>query len=204
MDLLAKEITEHKFDIKWLLRELALTQTYARSSIVPAAAKDAPENLFTVAKERPLAAEQLARAFLAATGERERVGDGKGWDGIEGKKIARKDFEKAFTSAFANVAKEPELSVNPTLRAALFLRNNDLVLWTLLRRKGNLVDRLATMTDPAQIADELYHSILTRPPTADEKSEVAAYLGKHQADREKALGHYAWAMLSSMEFFANH
>ena len=204
MDLLAKEITEHKFDIRWLLHELALTLTYGRSSILPADAKDAPENLFTVAKERPLAAEQLARAFLAATGERERVIEGKGWEGIEGKKIARKDFEKAFASAFANAAKEPELSVNPTLRSALFLRNNDLVLWSLQRRKGNLVDRLAALTDAAQIADELYISILTRPPTADEKTEIATYLTKHRADREKALGRYAWAMLSSMEFFANH
>ncbi len=204
LDLLAKEITEHHFDIKWLLRELALTQTYARSSILPTDAKDAAEELFTVAKERPLAAEQLARAFLAATGEQERVIEGKGWDGIEGKKVARKEFEKAFTSAFANAVKEPELAVNPTLRAALFLRNNDLVLWALQRRKGNLMDRLGAMSDAAQIADELYVSILTRPPTAEEKTEVATYLTKHQADREKALGHYAWAMLSSMEFFANH
>lgn len=204
IDLLAKEITGHKFDIKWLLHELALTQTYARTSILPAEAKDAPENLFTVATERPLAAEQLARAFLAATGERERVIEGKGWEGIEGKKIARKDFEKAFTSAFANAAKEPELSVNPTLRSALFLRNNDLVLWSLQRRKGNLADRLAEISDAAKVADELYLSILTRLPTDDEKTEVATYLAKHQADREKALGHYAWAMLSSMEFFANH
>jgi hypothetical protein len=204
LDLLAKEITEHKFDIKWLLHELALTQAYARSSILPADAKDAPENLFTVAKERPLAAEQLARAFLAATGERERVIDGNGWDGIEDKKVARKDFEKAFTSAFANAAKEPELSVNPTLRSALFLRNNDLVLWSLQRRKGNLIDRVAAMSEAAQIAEELYFSILTRPPTSEEKTEVATYLAKHQADRDKALGHYAWAMLSSIEFFANH
>ncbi len=204
LDLLAKEITGHKFDIKWLLRELALTQTYARSSILPADAKDAPEELFTVAKERPLAAEQLARAFLTATGEQDRVLGGEGWDGIEGKKVERKEFERAFTAAFANAAKEPELSVNPTLRAALFLRNNDLVLWALQRRKGNLMDRVAAMSDAGQIADELYVSILTRPPTAEEKTEVATFLAKHHATREKALGHYSWAMLSSMEFFVNH
>lgn len=204
LDLLAKEITEHKFDIKWLLRELALTETYQRGSILPAGAKDVPEALFTVAKERPLSAEQLVRAFLLATGEQERVVDGKGWDGIEGKKYTQKEFEKAFLSAFANASKEPELTVNPTLRAALFLRNNEMVLWSLQRRKGNLVDRVAAMTDAAQIADELYHAILTRPPSAEEKTEVAGYLAKHAADRDKALGRYAWALLSSMEFFPNH
>ena len=204
LDLLAKELTEHKFDLQWLIRELALTQTYQRSSLLPAGAKNPPEELFTVAKERPVAAEQLARAFLAATGEQERVVGGKGWEGIEGKKHTQKDFEKAFLTAFANAAKEPELSVNPTLRAALFLRNNDLALWSLQKRKGNLMDRVAALTDAAQIADELYHAILSRPPVAEEKTELAKYLTKHSANREKALGHYAWAMLSSMEFFTNH
>ena len=171
LDLLAKELVAHKFDLQWLVRELALTQTYQRASVLPAGAKAPPEELFTVAKERPLAAEQLARAFLAA---------------------------------FANAAKEPELAVNPTLRAALFLRNNDLVLWSLQKRTGNLMDRVAGLTDAGQVADELYHAILSRPPVADENAELAKYLNKHSANREKALGHYAWAMLSSMEFFTNH
>jgi hypothetical protein len=204
LDLLAKELVAHKFDLQWLVRELALTQTYQRTSLLPAGAKNPPEELFTVAKERPLAAEQLARAFLAATGEHERVVGGKGWEGVEGKKHTQKDFEKAFLAAFANAAKEPELAVNPTLRAALFLRNNDLVLWSLQKRKGNLLDRVAALTDPAQVAEELYTAILSRPPVAEEKAELAKYLAKHAASRDKALGHYAWAMLSSMEFFTNH
>ena len=204
LDLLAKELTEHKFDLQWLIRELALTQTYQRSSLLPAGSKNPPEELFTVAKERPVAAEQLARAFLAATGEHERVVGGKGWEGIDGKKHTQKDFEKAFLAAFANAAKEPELSVNPTLRAALFLRNNDFVLWSLQKRKGNLMDRVAALTDASQVADELYHAILSRPPVAEEKAELEKYLTKHSANREKAMGHYAWAMLSSMEFFTNH
>jgi len=204
LDLLAKELTDHKFDLRWLIRELALTQTYQRASLLPVGAKSPPEELFTVAKERPLSAEQLARAFLAATGEQERVVGGKAWEGVEGKKHTQKDFEKAFLAAFANAAKEPELNVNPTLRAALFLRNNDLVLWSLQRRKGNLLDRVAALTDAGKVADELYLAILSRPPVAEEKAELEKYLTKHAATREKALGHYAWAMLSSMEFFTNH
>lgn len=204
LDLLAKEITAHKFDVKWLLRELALTQTYQRSSLIPGELKSPPENLFTVAIERPLSAEQLTRGFLTATGEHERVIAGKGWDGLDSKKYTSVDFEKAFLSAFANAAKEPELNVNPSLKAALFLRNNELVLWSLQKRPGNLIDRVSAMTDAGQIADELYLSILTRPPAEEEKAELAAHLTKYAANRERALGHYAWAMLSSIEFFTNH
>jgi Protein of unknown function (DUF1553)/Protein of unknown function (DUF1549) len=204
LELLAKEITAHSFDLKWLVRELALTQTYGRSGLVPAGSKNPPESLFPVALERPLSAEQLARAFLTATGEHGRVIAGKGWEGVEGKEYTAADFEKAFLGAFANAAKEPELSVNPSLKAALFLRNNELVLWSLQRRTGNLIDRIAVMTDPAQIADDLYLSILTRLPTDEERNELAAWLAKNTARRDRALGHYAWAMLSSMEFFENH
>jgi len=204
LDLLAKEVTARKFDLKWLIRELALTQTYGRASLIPGETKSPPESLFTVSIERPLSAEQQARAFLVATGEHERVIAGKGWDGIDGKKYTSADFEKAFLSAFANAAKEPELNVNPSLKAALFLRNNELVLWSLQKRPGNLMDRVSAMTDPAQIADELYLSILTRLPLEEEKTELAAYLTKNAANRERAFGHYAWAMLSSIEFFTNH
>ena len=35
LDLLAKELVEHHFDLKWALRELALSQTYQRSSELP-------------------------------------------------------------------------------------------------------------------------------------------------------------------------
>ncbi len=202
-ELLAKELTEHKFDVQWLVRELALTQTYARSSMLPTSADQVPEQLFLAAKERPLSAEQLARSFLLATGEHERVVEGKGW--AEGdKKKTLKDFEKAFLAAFANDAKEPELVVSPTLKAALFLRNNDQILWALQPRPGNLVARLSAMKEPAKIADELFHTILSRPPAPEETATVEKYLTKHTADREKALGHFAWAMLSSMEFFTNH
>jgi hypothetical protein len=204
LDLLAKELTAHQFDLRWLTGELALTQTWQRSGVLPEEAKAASPALFTVSLERPLSAMQLTRAFLTATGEYARIVAGTGWDGIEGKKYKLADFEKAFTAAFAGAPKEPELKVNPTLKAALFLRNDELILWSLQRRRGNLIDRAASLTDPAQIADELYYSILSRPPAEEEKAGLAAYLTKHASTRERALGHYAWAMLSSMEFFTNH
>ncbi|HWB07095.1 MAG TPA: DUF1553 domain-containing protein [Verrucomicrobiales bacterium] len=204
LDLLAKELTAHRFDLRWLIGELALTKTWQRSSVLPGDAKDPPHETFSVSIERPLSAAQLTRAFLTATGEYDRVVSGTGWDGIEGKRYKSADFEKAFSAAFAGAPKEPELTVNPTLKAALFLRNNELVLWCLQKRRGNLMDRVAALTDSAQVADELYPAILSRPPAEEEKSALGAYLTKHTEQRERTLGHYVWAMLSSIEFFTNH
>ena len=205
LDLLASELVAHNFDLRWLIHELALTQTYQRSSQIPAGAARPPDDLFAVARERPLSAEQLARAFLRATGEWERVAANKKADPQDDtNRFALTDFEAAFRTAFANAPKEPELTVNPTLRSALFLRNSEQVLWAIKPRADNLVARLAAVADNAAVADELYLTILTRMPIADEKAELAAWLEKHAADRPRAIGHCAWALLSSAEFFSNH
>jgi len=205
LDPLAKEFAAREFDLRWLIRELALTQTYQRSTRVPAGANNLPENLFLVAKERHLSFEQVLRAFLQATGEWERVSAGKAEGLPAGEKFYKlAEFETAFRAALANAPTEPEYDVNPTLRAALFFRNSDHVLWALKPRADNLVERAAKLSDPAQVADELHFAILTRPATDAEKSSVARWLEKHGADRAKAIGHYAWALLSSTEFFTNH
>ena len=91
------------------------------------------------------------------------------------------------------------------MQAALFVLNDDLVLSWLTPRKGNLLDRLAHLDDAGKIADEIYLSVLTRLPTAEEKTEVADFLAKKDGDRRaRALGHLAWALLASTEFCVNH
>jgi hypothetical protein len=196
LDLLAKELVAHKFDLKWLFRELALTQTYQRSSVLPKGG--ASENLFTAAKERPIPAEVLLRNVLLATGERERVTKLD-----EENEHSLKIFKGLFQTTFANAPREPELAVNATLKAALFLRNNETLLWLVKRRENNLVDRLAKLKTPEKIAGEVFLSVLSRPPSDEERAMVKSFLEK-QSDPDRALGDLVWALLSSTEFFVNH
>ena len=196
LDLLANELAAHQFDLKWLLRELALTQTYQRSSVLPTGQPD--ESLFAAAKERPIAAEVLLRNVLLATGETERVNQLPDEDDH-----TRAKYEALFQSTFANAPREPELAVNATLKAALFLRNNESLLWLLQRRQGNLVDRLANLKKPAAIAEAAFLQILSRPATSDEQAMVKTFL-ENQADRDQALSDLAWALMTSAEFFVNH
>jgi hypothetical protein len=202
--LLEAGLEQNHYDIRWLLSELTRTRAYQRSSLLPEHGADTPEGLFTVARERPLSAEQLTRAFLTATGETGRVVNAKGWEGVEGNRYTQKDFEKVFLAAFASPAKEAELTVNPTLKAALFLRNNELVLWALQRRTGNLIDHLCSTPDPEQIAETCYTTVFSRQPTAEERETLRAFLLKHENSRENALKRFVWAMISSIEFFTNH
>ena len=68
LDLLAVEFRQSKYDIKWFLRELALTRAYQRSSAVPAQASSAAKDLAAQIQQLELAAEKAKSAQLAAEG----------------------------------------------------------------------------------------------------------------------------------------
>lgn len=188
LELLADEFAAHPFDMKWLLRELALTKTYQRSSLLTSGNEAPAPKYFAVALERRLTAEQLLTATLAATGS-----DPKQADALRAK----------FLKAFANQPREAEDEVAPSLKAALFLLNDAAVLELVKSKPGNLVERVAKLDDAAA-ADELYLSVLTRLPTADERAAVVKLLGKHAEKRAEAVGRVAWALLASMEFGVTH
>lgn len=193
LDLLAKEFVAHKYDIKWLVRELALTQTYQRSGQLPSGEKTVKEEEFRTALERRLSAEQMLRNMLEATGEK-TVKGGATVDSTRAK----------FFQAFAYPPREPEEEFNPTLKAALFLLNDKAILAWLNPKPGNLIDRLQKITDDGKLAEEMYLSVLTRLPTAEEKQEVVRFLGERKDRRPAALRNLTWALIGSTEFCVNH
>jgi hypothetical protein len=183
LDLLAAEFVAHDYDIRWLLGELARTQTYQRSSLLPPGVDRSPPQLFLTALEKRLSAEQLCAAVAAATGEPAKA------DALRPK----------FVKAFANPAREPEDEIAPSLKAALFVLNDAAVLDVVAR----LAERLAQRLDAAAVAEELYLSVLSRRPTPEEREEVARTLARG-TDRPAAVARLAWALLASTEFCVNH
>jgi hypothetical protein len=201
LDLLAEELAAHHFDLKWLIREIALSEAYQRASAAedPAMAS-APLESYRLALEKPLSAEQLLAAMLTATGEMPRVqaiGDAKNESSLV-------KLSERFVKAFALPAREPEVEHAPSVKAALFLLNDNVVLSWLKPQEGNLADRLQKIAEPDQLAEELYVSVLTRLPSADERTLVREHLGKYPDAREKAIGQLIWALLASNEFGVGH
>lgn len=188
LDLLAKEFAEHHFDIKWLLRELALTKTYQRSSVCPAGREPSDPRWFAMALERRLSAEQLLQSTVVAAGAPAK---------------AASELRAKFVKAFANPPREPEDEISPSLRAALFVLHDETLLGLVKPAAGNLVDRLAKLPD-SNAAEELYLAILTRRPTPEETATVVKVLARNPAKRTEALGRLAWSLLASMEFGVNH
>jgi hypothetical protein len=198
LDLLTREFIAHRYDGKWLLRELAATRTYQHSDRLPAGTDAVTPETFRVALEKRLSAEQLLRSMLVATGESDATGAATPVaDRFEA-------LKEKYLKAFANEPREPEDEFNPSLRAALFFQNDAAVLDLLKPHTGNLVARLAACDDSAAIAEELYLSVLTRRPCAEETAEVTAHLPRNPDCRAVAIGHLAWALLASAEFSVNH
>ena len=187
LDLLADEFVKAKFDLKFLFREIARTRAYQRSSLLPnGVTKPADAKHFATALEKRLSAEQLFAAVTTATGTTQPA-----------------TLKAKFLKAYANQAREPEEEVQPSLKAALFLRNDVTLLALLEPAPGSLVARLVEL--PAgKIADELYLAILTRLPSADEAATVATFLEKHGDKKADAVGKLAWALIASAEFGVNH
>lgn len=198
LDLLANELAAHKFDMKWLLKEIALSRAYERASAAgEETAAELPPQTYAAALEKPLSAEQLLAAMLQATG------DGKPLVlNLEDK--STKELVTKFEKAIANPAREPEIGFAPSVKAALFVLNDATVLAWLKPAGGNLAERLVKQTDAAALADELYVSVLSRPPTVEEKKEVADYLAKRADQLEKGIGNLIWSLLASNEFGINH
>jgi hypothetical protein len=206
LDALTRTLVHHHFRLRPFLREILLTQTYQRSSQLADAKNPPADDRFASALERPLQAEQLARSFIMAAWGAKPLLEGGSITLTDDRKVTLKEMLAAFRSAFANAPKEPELTVNPSLRGTLFLRNNPLILESLKPRDQNLMARLLKLPSPKEVAEELFLSVLTRLPTEEETQIVETALAKAPTpeQREKACRSLVWAAIASLEFFTNH
>jgi hypothetical protein len=217
LTLLADEFVAHQFDVKWLLRELALSNTYQRSSIFPKGVEstNAPPRSYQVANAKGLTPEQMAWSMMRVTGVLERIvktprPEDSAFtfkDYINGRIPAPDNLADTmllFTSVFGNPPGEAEVSFQPSMGQALFLMNEQLVLDWLKPSQGNLVDRLVKLEDPVQVTEELYLQILGRFPGEEESAQVAAHLEKNRDRFSEAVSEYAWALVTSAEFKLNH
>jgi hypothetical protein len=209
LELLAREFAAHQGDVKWFVTELALTQTYQRSSRLPDGGQELPPESFLVYNEKPLSAEQLLWGMLEATGAWGHIHAAEPIpEGATAPPRSRgaipEDLQQRFLKAFANPAREPEGEFSPSVKAALFVLNDSVVLGWLKPQPGNLADRLSQIAEPNKLAEELYLSVLTRPPTPDEMRETSEFLSTQAEQRPQAIGELIWALLASTEFAVNH
>ena len=215
LDLLERQFVAHQFDIKWLLRQIAFSASYQRSSRLPPGETEVEPENYRVAHLKGLTPEQLLHSILRATGNEEvRAQESTGEEKFDhrgyftgtntGLPTAYADIRTIFVETFGQPSGVPEDDFAPGLNKALFLMNDRLVLHWLQPRKHNLASRLAKMKSPDAIAKELYCAVLSRLPEEDEQQELSTYLEAHPDRRRAGLSDLIWALLTSTEFRLNH
>jgi hypothetical protein len=197
--LLAKEFSAHQFDFKWLLTELANTKVYQRSSKVDMGKTPEAPALFATAIEKRLSAEQLLASILVATGRYGKL-ERKGGNEPEMPDALKVKFAKAF----ANAARDPEDEIAFSLKAALFLLNDEAVLGLLKPETDSTVAVLMKMKPDNVMIEKAYLAILSRKPEPQETKDALDFLSKPVSAGEVGVVNLVWALLASSEFNLNH
>lgn len=210
LKLLADDLAARKFDLRGFLRELALSQTYQRSSerVGPASrrstGKESESASYTVALLKPLTPEQLAWSLMQATGLTDAERQALGKNATEATLYGRLSANVTpFVKTFGGAAGKSE-EFDARLEQALFVANGATVRGWLTPRAGNLIDRLSRSSNADALAEELYVSVFTRFPDAEERKEVADFLARGGHNRTAALQDMTWALVASAEFRFNH
>lgn len=207
LDHLARSLVAARYDQRALVREILNSQTYQLSSLAPT---DDPraEAHFAFYAPRRLDAEVLIDALNQITGTTESytsaIPEPFTFIPAEQRAIALPDgsITSAFLEKFGRPSRDTgeESERNNVLTAGqrLHLLNS-----THLQRKLEQGPGLAAVLRRKQPIDELFLTILSRPPTAAERETVAAYVRTHAPARRAGLD-VAWALVNSAEFLHRH
>jgi hypothetical protein len=185
-------LVAHRFDLKWLVREIVNSEAYQLSMSGPG--REALPKWFEQARVRPLSAEEIVAAMRVVTGF-----DASLKPGEQPPEVAWVYFVRYFGEPTNGQG-----DFQGSLAEHLFLNNGEHVRRFIQRKKGNLADTILTSTDPTdKKVERLYLTILNRPPKPTELEKVSNYL--QQKDKPEALvEEVIWVLLNGSEFRFNH
>ena len=212
---LARGFAESGFDLKWLMRQITTSQTYQLSSRYEGVFNPLYEKYFVRHQAKRLTAEQLHDALVVASGIPAAYSVSRALSGLQ------------YAMQFPDVREMPPgngpetRSVRMLLQAftpgdressprsgegsplqALNLMNNPFVLARVTpgQPTGTLAQSLA-MQDDALVAN-LYLTVLSREPTADEAAAAVQYIGGR--GRNARVGQLAWVLFNKTDFYFNY
>jgi hypothetical protein len=205
LDALTEEFIKSGFNTRQLMRTIVLSRTY-QLSFVPNQWNQDDKTNFSHAIPRRLGAEQMMDAVAIATGTRPKVpglpedlrsvylADGMLAEGGS-------DFLKLFGRPKRESACECERTTNVSLAHALNLINGSVIGGAVVDSANSIAVLVTKQPDNAKVVEEIYYSILNRPPTEAEVKNLD--LGTDPKHRQEVAEDLAWALLNSPAFLFN-
>lgn len=208
LEQLTDEFIARNYDLRALLRTMALSSTYQLSATYTAATwNEAWVPYFARRYPRRLSSEAVYDAIVTATGVTQPL-PVQGLpsvdramqlpDPLEGN---RRSPVSAFLNAFGRGDRDETARTNDSsIAQSLALLNDTIVTQRVKRatRNSTVGKVLAATNDPATIADQLYLATLSRRPTTAERALAITHLTSgNLADRAEDL---QYALINSLEF----
>jgi Protein of unknown function (DUF1549)/Protein of unknown function (DUF1553) len=197
LDWLARDLVEHGYDLRRLIRGLALSDAYARSSRWDG--DDAPqERYFAVAQVRALTPMQMAVSLKLATTDPSLL------------PAARPELEKrleALERAAERLAvhfPQPGDNFQVGVAEAMLFANNEKLMAELLDGPGTLSTKMKELPDLEKRAELAVRTVLNRAPRAEEIQTLTEYMRRRTDRADAACRQVVWALLTSAEFRFSH
>jgi hypothetical protein len=193
---LARDLADHHYDLRRLIRGISLSETYGRTSRW--SGNGAPEaKLFAVAQVRPLTPMQMAVSLKVATMDQQASADL-----VRSAQVLEelpKNSEK-MASLFA----QPGTNFQVGVGEALLFANSESLLRELLSPPHNLASRLQKEPDLSRRVQMAIATVLSRQAKPEEIQVAVSYLEQRANRPEEGCQQLVWALLTSPEFRFNH
>ena len=200
---LGAKLEEYKYDFKRLVRDIANSNTYQRSS-TRNESNVADERNFAHASPRRIPAEQLLDCISQATSAGDKF---QGLPlGARAVQIADGRTTNYFLTTFGRASRDTvcacEAKTEPTLSQALHMLNGSTIQGKV--QQGNAVKKLLDAgQQPPQAIETLYFRALSRKPTPEELDRLLPVV-QSSPTPQQGLEDVFWAILNSREFLFNH
>ena len=213
---LAKDFVIYSYDLQHLMRTILNSEAYQRTSQTNESNKD-DQLYYSHAYVKPLSAEQFFYSVLQATGferlQQVRMKGSKKQGGEDRKGMLRqlegmkREHLKKFLFLLDNGEMEEIEAFNGTVPQALMMINGDMVNDSASHEaRGGFVNYvLEKWRGPIERMEYIYLNVLSRMPTAKEKTYFRRYLERSlYRNKDFAYEDLYWVLLNSAEFSLNH
>ena len=205
LDAVAADFATNGFDLKRLMRRIMNSRLYQLSSI-PNKTNAQDKGSFSRFYRRRLSAENLHDILVQVCGV------GSRYDNLRRDARAAELWTTIMDSPMLESFGLPNASRNcpverddrPSMVQALHLMNSETLQAKLADKNGRAATLGQTELSPGQVVDELYLSVYSRWPSADERAVAAAAFAVDGAKRQQVVEDLTWALINSAEFVFNH
>ena len=204
LDELAKRLTEYKYDVRQLVRDITASAAYQRTTKTNETNAGDKVN-FARAQVRRVRAEVLLDGISQIT---ETPNKFQGLPvGARAVQIADGAVSNYFLATFGRSSRQSvastEVKTDPNLSQALHLMNGDAVNDRIAR--GGVVDKMINAgKSNDEIVRELFLRTFGRSPAPVEVKSINEAIAAEPASRKAILEDAFWALMNSKEFYFNH